>query len=141
PGARVLVWSLSDPAERPRETTSDDAGRFQVGGLTRGQHRLIAEAAGFGSVEQAPVDVPAADPVLRMQTDGHSITGMVTAGGVPVAGARVTIGGENLTPSRETQTRVDGQFLFGGLGTGGYVLRATRGGEVSRPSPEVVLDN
>jgi protocatechuate 3,4-dioxygenase beta subunit len=141
PGARVLVWSLADPAERPRETTSDDAGRFVLGGLTRGLHRLIAEAPGFGSVEQGPIEVPAAAPVLRMQTEGHSITGVVTAGGVPVGGARVVIGGENLTPSRETQTRADGRFLFGGLGAGGYVLRAVRGGEVSRPSLEVMLDH
>src|SRR5882672_1522582 len=28
PGARVLVWSLADPAERPRETSSDEDGRF-----------------------------------------------------------------------------------------------------------------
>ena len=141
PGARVLVWSLADPAERPRETASDEAGHFVVGGLTRGPHRVIAEAAGFGSVEQGPVEVPAAAPVLRMQTDGHSITGLVTAGGLPAGGARVVIGGENLTPSRETQTRNDGTFLFSGLGAGGYVLRAARGGEVSRPSLEVLLDH
>jgi protocatechuate 3,4-dioxygenase beta subunit len=140
PGARVLVWSLADPVERPRETTSDDAGRFVLEGLTRGLHRLVAEAPGFGSVEQGPVEIPAAAPVLRMETDGHSLTGFVTAGGVPAGDARVVIGGENLAPSRETQTRGDGSFLFSGLGAGGYVLRATRGGDVSRPSPEVLLD-
>ncbi len=73
-----------------------------LGGLTRGLHRLIAEAPGFGSIEQGPIEVPAAAPVLRMETDGHSITGVVTAGGRPAGGARVVIGGENLTPSRET---------------------------------------
>ncbi len=140
PGARVLVWSLADPAERPRETASDEAGRFVLGGLTRGLHRLIAEAPGFGSIEQGPVEVPAAAPVLRMETDGHSITGVVMAGGRSAGGARVVIGGENLTPSRETTAKGDGTFLIGGLGAGAYVLRAARGGEVSRLSAEVVLD-
>jgi protocatechuate 3,4-dioxygenase beta subunit len=140
PGARVLVWSLADPAERPRETISDDAGHFVLGGLTRGLHRLIAEAPGFGSIEQGPIEVPAAAPVLRMETDGHSITGLVTAGGHPAGGARVVIGGENLTPSRETRARGDGTFMLGGLGAGAYVLRAALGGEVSRLSPEIVLD-
>ena len=140
PGARVLVWSLTDPAEPPRETSTDEAGRFVLGGLTRGLHRLIAAAAGFGSVEQGPIEIPAAAPVMRMETDGHSITGQVTAGGSPAAGARVVIGGENLTPSRETTASGDGNFLISGLGAGAYVLRAARGAEVSRVSSEVVLD-
>ena len=111
-----------------------------MGGLTRGLHRLIAEAPGFGSIEKGPIEIPATAPVLRMETDGHSITGVVTAGGRPAGGARVVIGGENLTPSRETTAKGDGSFLIGGLGAGAYVLRASRGGEVSRLSPEVVLD-
>ena len=140
PGARVLAWSLANPAERPRETTSDEAGRFILGGLTRGLHRVIAEAPGFGSVEQGPIEIPAAAPVLRMETDGHVITGVVTIAGQPAAGARVVIGGENLTPSRETTSGPSGKFLISGLGAGVYVLRATRGPEVSRLSAEVVLD-
>ena len=140
PGARVLVWSLAEPAERPRETASDEAGHFGLGGLARGRYRLIAEAPGFGSIEKGPLEIPAAAPVLRMETDGHSITGIVTAGGRPASGARVVIGCENLTPSRETTAKGDGSFLIGGLGAGAYVLRAARGGEVSRLSPEVVLD-
>ncbi len=140
PGARVLVWSLADPAERPRETSSDEDGHFVLGGLTPGLHRLIAEAPGFGSIEPGPIEVPAAAPVLRMETDGHSITGVVMEGGRPAGRAHVVIGGENLTPSRETAARGDGTFVIGGLGAGAYVLRAARGGEVSRLSPEIVLD-
>ncbi len=140
PGARVLVWSLAAPGEPPRESSTDDDGRFTVGGLGRGLHRLIAEAAGFGSVQQGLVAVPGDVPVLRMETDGHTLTGVVTAGGVPAAGARVVIGGENLAPMRETMARPDGTFLINGLGAGSYVLRASRAGEVSRPSAEVVLD-
>ena len=140
PGSRVLVWSLADPAERPREARTDDAGRFVLGGLAHGLHRLIAEAPGFGSVEQGPIEVPSAAPVLRMATDGHEIAGTVTSGGAPVAGARVVIGGENLAPSRETTSNGNGGFLFGGLGAGAYVLRAARGGEVSRVSSEVIVD-
>src|SRR5581483_11589496 len=94
PGARVLVWSLAEPAERPRETATDEGGHFVLGGLTRGRHRLIAEAPGFGSIEQGPIEIPAAAPVLRMETDGHSITGLVTTAGHPAGGASVVIGGE-----------------------------------------------
>jgi len=75
--ARAGLVVRQNPAERPREATSDDAGRFVLGGLTRGLHRLIAEAPGFGSVEQGPVQIPAAAPVLRMETDGNTITGVV----------------------------------------------------------------
>jgi protocatechuate 3,4-dioxygenase beta subunit len=143
PGARVLVWSLANPldsSEVARESISDDAGTFVLGGLTRGPHRLIAEAPGFGSVEKAPVEIPGPAPVLRMETDGHTITGVVTAGGAPAGGARVVIGGENLAPTRTTITRGDGTFLISGLGAGSYVLRASRGLEASHPSGEVVLD-
>ena len=141
PGARVLLWDLGDRAGRPRESITDDAGRFVLGGLTRGLHRLIAEAPGFGSVERSPIEIPSAAPVLRMETDGHSVAGTVTAaGGVPAAGARVVIGGENLSPVRATTTSPDGRFLFSGIGAGAYVLRATRLGEVSRVSSEIIVD-
>jgi hypothetical protein len=141
PGARVLLWYLADPSGRPREGTSDEAGRFILGGLNRGLHRLIAEAPGFGSVELSPIEIPAAAPVLRMQTDGHSVVGTVTSGGgAPAVGARVVIGGENLNPIRETTAGIDGHFLFSGIGAGAYVLRASRLGEVSRVSSEIIVE-
>src|SRR5258707_239629 len=115
PGALRLGGRLGRP-DRGRERRDahpalapvgapQGAGRFVVGGLRGGLHRVVAEAPGFGSVEQGPVQIPGAAPVLRMETDGNTITGVVTAGGSPAGGARVVIGGENLAPTRVTTTR------------------------------------
>jgi protocatechuate 3,4-dioxygenase beta subunit len=142
PAARVLVFPLDDPAAPPREGASDADGRFAVAGLGRGPHRLIAEAVGFGSTEEAslPVPPPAGEAVVHMEAVGKSVTGQVLAAGAPAAGARVVIGGENLSPGREALARPDGRFRFQGIGPGVYALRASRAGEVSRASAEVVVD-
>jgi hypothetical protein len=140
PAARVLIWSLADPTGKPGEAFTDAQGRFALGALNRGLHRLIAEAPGFGSTQAGPIEIPAAGLVLALEADGKSVSGQVTSAGLPAGGARVLIGGENLERSREIQVDADGSFVIAGLGPGVYSLRASRGGEVSPTSPEVVIE-
>jgi protocatechuate 3,4-dioxygenase beta subunit len=143
PGARVLSWSLDDPIGRPFEASTDRHGQFAFSALARGMHRLIADAPGLGPIEVGPIEVPSAAAsglVMKMTAAGQSVVGSVIAAGRPVGGARVLIGGENLTPSRETLSGADGRFAFAGLGPGVYALRAAGQDQVSRTSAEVVVE-
>src|SRR5450432_3591718 len=129
PEARVLVLGpLGDAgATARREARSDLAGRFALEGLPRGRYGLLVEAVGLASIEPGPVDVPGAAPVVRLSGQGRSLSGSVTVGTAPVAGARVRLAGEDGPLARETLSDEAGGFVFHGLGAGPYTLRATKG--------------
>jgi hypothetical protein len=141
PEARVLVFPLAAgpdaaapsaaPARAAVETATDRDGRFRAGGLVAGRHRLLVEAAGFPTTERAPVTAPADGVEVRLDGEGRAIVGRVEEAGAPVPGARVWLGPEGGGPVRETETRAGGGFAFGGLGAGGYALRAARGATAS----------
>src|SRR5882672_10470835 len=129
PGARVLAFGPLQDAAPParRESRSDQGGRFVFAGLPRGRYTLLVEAVGLASIELPAVDLPGAAPVIRLSGQGRSLSGTVVAGGPPVAGARVRLGGEGGTLARETVSDEGGRFVFHGLGVGTYALRATKG--------------
>src|SRR6185436_17379958 len=111
----------------PLETATDLEGRFRFARLAPGPYRLLVEAAGFPPAEKAPVSAPAEDAAVRVDGEGRSVVGRVSAAGVPVADARVLLAPDGGGPLRETITRAGGGFAFGGLGAGRYAVRAVRG--------------
>jgi hypothetical protein len=135
PEARVLAIRIADGGAgsgEPARATTDLDGRFALERLTPGSYRLLVEAAGFPTAEAAPVVAPAAELVLHVAGEGRSIGGRVELGGASAAGARVALAAEMTGgPVRETLSRADGRFAFGGLGDGTYALRASRGGLAS----------
>ena len=131
PEARVLAFSLAGDAGAPFETATDLSGRFRLAGLPPGPYRLLIEAAGFPTTEKTPVSAPSDDAAVRVDGEGRSIVGRVTAAGAAVAGARVLLAPEAGGPIRETVTRAGGGFAFGGLGAGRYAVRAVSGAVAS----------
>ncbi len=148
PSARVLAWPRDSPSLSPAEAVTDAAGAFSVEGLGRGAHHLLAEAPGLGSLELADLEVPTRGIVLKLDGEGHTISGLVVvaavAGGTKsgsAAGARVLLGGEGGEggrPPREVKVAADGSFALHGLGAGRYVARASLGALSSPTRPIVV---
>jgi hypothetical protein len=129
PEARVVAFPLAPdggppPGAMPFETATDIEGRFRFERLPPGAYRLLVEAAGFPTAEVSPVAAPTDGAALRVDGEGRSIVGKVTAAGAPLAGARVLLAPEGGGPMRETLTRAGGGFAFGGLGAGRYAMRA-----------------
>src|SRR5262245_30239903 len=124
PEARVLAFPLAGEGGAPLETATDLEGRFRFARLPPGPYRLLVEAAGFPTAEKAPVSAPAEDAAVRVDGEGRSVVGRVTAAGAPVAGAHVLLAPDAGGPLRETVTRAGGGFAFGGLGAGLYAVRA-----------------
>jgi len=79
------------------------------------------------------VSAPADDAAVRVDGEGRSIVGRVSAAGAAVAGARVLLAPDGGGPLRETVTRAGGGFAFGGLGAGQYAVRAVTGDAASSP--------
>ena len=127
PEARVLAFSLAGDAGAPFETATDLSGRFRVAHLPPGPYRLLIEAAGFPTTEKTPVSAPSDGAAIRVDGEGRSIIGRVSAAGAAVAGARVLLAPDAGGPTRETVTRAGGGFAFGGLGAGRYAVRAVSG--------------
>jgi len=134
PDARVLVFPAVAPADAalsPIHATTDFEGAFDIPQLVAGPCRLLIEAAGFPTTEKTGIAAPAADLVLRLEGEGRSIVGRVELSGAPIGDATVDLADETGGPARKARTRPDGGFVFGGLGTGLYALRAVRGDLVS----------
>jgi Carboxypeptidase regulatory-like domain len=144
PDARVLAFPIADGgagAGEPARATADLDGRFAIEHLPAGPYRVLLEAAGFPAAQTAPVVAPNDALVLRVAGEGRSISGRVeesSLGGPPLANVQVLLGAEGGGPVRETRTRADGRFAFGGLGDGTYALRAASGVWVSETVRGVV---
>lgn len=128
PEARVLARpNLDAGATPPREARSDGDGVFLFDRLPAGAYTLVVEAAGLLPSTPPAVAVPGPEAVVRLAETGRALSGTVAAAGVPVAGARVRLGGEGVVPARTTTSDATGAFVFHGLGAGRYALRATSG--------------
>jgi protocatechuate 3,4-dioxygenase beta subunit len=130
PEARVLAFAQSGNAG-PAETSTDAQGGFRLERLAPGNYRVLVEATGFPAAERTPVAAPGAGLAIRLEGEGRSIVGKVLADGVAVAGARVWLSGDAGGPTRETTTRANGGFAFGGLGEGQFAVRAAHGDAAS----------
>ncbi len=111
-----------------------------LAGLPPGSYRLLIEAAGFASFETAPIAVPASAVVVHLPGTALSITGRVLSGGVAVAGAAVRLAPEEGGSIRETLTRGDGAFAFGGLGAGRYLIAASQASLAAPPTATAVSE-
>lgn len=139
PDALVIAWPKHRRAESVLQARSDDEGGFVLRGLVPGTWTLLAEAAGFGTLE---VDrtVPDASPLtMALEGEGRSLSGLVTAPhNRSQAGAQVVLGGPGLRWPRQTTANENGIFSFSGLGLGRFVVRATSGPLVSAPANLVI---
>jgi hypothetical protein len=134
PGARVLALGPGDAGagEAPLVAMADEDGRFRFDHLVAGAYALLVEAPGLAPARRGGVAVPGAEAVVRLAGQGAAVEGVVVAGGVPVAGARVRLGSEGAV-ARETTSGSDGRFVLHGLGRGAaFVLRAAHGARASR---------
>lgn len=131
PDALVIAWPKGKHGTRVAQARSGEDGRFVLPQLRPGTWTLLAEAAGFGTLERDQ-NVPLSGS-LTLALDGHChpLEGVVVQDGHPQSGAHVILGGPGLRWSRETSSDDRGLFRFFGLGLGRFALRATRGPTVS----------
>jgi hypothetical protein len=139
PDAWVIAWPKAGRRNSVVQARSDSDGRFLLPRLAPGTWTLLAEAAGFGTLE---VDRTMPDPgllVVAMEGEGRSLGGIVfSAPNRAQAEARVVLGGPGLRWPREAMTDARGVFTFSGLGLGRFSLRATHAKLVSASANQVI---
>lgn len=132
-GAKISL--LNAASEVVATTYSVDDGEFAFYDLADGAYTLIASAAGY--ITTAPMavtilDGSIANVVLSMTVDSRTYNGTVSGiirdqNGNAVAGCfvglfQVTAGQELLIAT--TKTNTDGKYLFGGVTSGEYLVKA-----------------
>ncbi len=152
PIARASVRSASGELGRrvaaPNAAVTDERGRFTLSGLAPGRHRLFAFANGLAAVDPTEVTVEAgrtsAEIVLRLGAAAR-ISGVVTDGRQPVAGARISVdggtpimGGAVAVARVDAVTQPDGTFTLEAAPRGS-VRFLVDGYEVASPTT-LVLD-
>ena len=146
PDALVIAWPKGKSEGSVVQARSNSEGRFVLTGMRPGTWTLLAEAAGFGTLEVDRV-VPDTGPdagsfVLSLEGEGRSLGGIVL--GTPTRaepGARVVLGGPSLRWPRETVADSHGVFSFAGLGLGRFAIRATHGKLVSAAASQVIEES
>ncbi|HJX54834.1 MAG TPA: carboxypeptidase-like regulatory domain-containing protein [Polyangia bacterium] len=142
PDALVIAWPKDRRHGSVVQARSDREGRFVLSLLRPGTWTLLAEAAGFGTLE---LDWAVPDPeplVLALEGEGRSLSGIVL--GTPTrseTGAHVVLGGPGVRWPRETVAETHGVFSFAGLGLGRFAVRATHGKLVSATVSQVLEEN
>jgi|GEM_PF-2164163 len=122
-----------------KRTLSDGKGRFKFEGLTAGEYRVslssrrgrggpFGGSAGSGT-ETTDVFVDAGgvvDVVLQKEAlEGTTVHGIITSGGVAIAGGFLTVSGEDRRARRSGVINADGTYLVEGVspGTNRFSLR------------------
>jgi protocatechuate 3,4-dioxygenase beta subunit len=139
PDALVIAWPKDKGADSVVQARSNSDGRFVLARLRPGTWTLLAEAAGFGTLEidRAVPDVESL--VLALDGQGRSLGGIVLRPpSSPEPGANVVLGGPSLRWSRETVADAHGVFSFAGLGLGRFSIRAAHGTLVSATASQVI---
>ncbi|MEE8105741.1 MAG: carboxypeptidase-like regulatory domain-containing protein [Planctomycetota bacterium] len=102
------------------ETETSEAGEFSFDMLSKGMHGIEVTAEGYAS-SSSWTQIPAPGPLNVELTPGGSVRGTVTGvGGVPLAGAKVTIssGTGQSTSKGEAETSADGTYVIPHLAPG-----------------------
>jgi hypothetical protein len=116
-----------------QDTTSDDSGRFQLGGLEVGRISVRAEheRAGVGSYGPETLAAGTRKELLLKLTPGSGISGTVReSDGRALAGAPVEARFVGASPPwllTETVSGPDGRYSFSGVPAGRVLLAASRG--------------
>ena len=103
-----------------RQAATDADGRFELPGVPEGPHRLAVIASNLAPYTTTVDVTPGLTLAVALEV-GFALEGRVEAGGIPVAGARVSIlviGCEFLTdrrPLRESSTDSEGRYKLDGL--------------------------
>lgn len=142
-GGTVVQLVAIDPQTLARQryvATPDGAGRFGFAAIAPGRYRLEASSqqeSGLSGVKEIVVygsDILDADVVL---TTTARLSGRLSAGGVPLQGAIITISPEPLVSrsilaKREATVRADGSFEIARLVPGPYRVDVSASGTAAR---------
>ncbi len=142
PDALVIAWPKDKRAGSVVQARSNPEGRFVLARLRPGTWTLLAEAAGFGTLEIDRAVPYSESLVLTLEGEGRSLGGIVLrTPSSPEPGANVVLGGPSLRWSRETVAGPHGVFSFAGLGLGRFSIRAAHGRLVSATANQVIEED
>lgn len=142
PDALVIAWPKDKHPGSVVQARSSPDGRFVLPGLLPGTWTLLAEAAGFGTLELDRSVPDAESLVLALEGEGRSLGGIVLSSpNRAEAGAHVVLGGPGVRWPRETVADGHGVFSFAGLGLGRFAVRAMHGKLVSATASQVIEEN
>jgi protocatechuate 3,4-dioxygenase beta subunit len=120
----VVAESAGGPERRGRV---DYEGRYEIAGLGPGDWLLRASTP--DRVREARARVAIAPGVGEVQRDleleGFALTGQVIFDGEPLAGARVSVAGQDVALGRHVVSGHDGAFELEQLPAGSYLLSAS----------------
>jgi len=134
--------------DRFTRALNDDAGHFELKGLSPGSWRLRARARGGAETEWTHVEVPNDVPLQLVAPTGAKLSGVVRApNGDAVAGAKVRA--QSMSPGRASisyndgrkTTDQEGRFGFKGLVVGKVMVRAEAPGFAQSPPLQIDLTN
>jgi hypothetical protein len=139
PDALVIAWPKDRHSGSVVQARSSPDGRFLLPRLLPGTWTLLAEAAGFGTLELDRAVPDEESLVLALEGEGRSLGGIVLSSPTrPEARAHVVLGGPGVRWPRETVADAHGVFSFAGLGLGRFAVRATHGKLVSATASQVI---
>lgn len=139
PDALVIAWPKLKRDGLVVQARSDQDGRFVLAHLRPGTWTLLAEAAGFGTLEIDRTVPDSGSLVLALEGEGRSLGGLVLSSPTRAEpGALVVLGGPGVRWPRETVADAHGVFSFAGLGLGRFAFRATHGKLVSATASDVI---
>lgn len=125
-------WELQGFAEPP--VLTDEAGRFEVGGLRSGVYRLRAEAHKDGARGLVDEVAPGSDVRIALQPLA-GLEGLVRRSGAPVREYTIAVKGRS---SREQQVYApDGRFAIRRLDAGAYEVVARCSEGVAKAEVEI----
>ncbi|HEX6202470.1 MAG TPA: carboxypeptidase-like regulatory domain-containing protein, partial [Thermoanaerobaculia bacterium] len=119
------------------EGRTDGDGRYRLPGLPEGVLQVRAEHSDFVATIR---EITAGEGEIQLDLQlgaGHRVSGrVVDAGGAPIAGARVMLGGQMVRGLlRPATTRADGSFELDGVAPGLWQLSAAKEGWVQAEEP------
>jgi protocatechuate 3,4-dioxygenase beta subunit len=142
PDALVIAWPKDKHSGSVVQARSNPDGHFVLPRLLPGTWTLLAEAAGFGTLELDRAVPDSESVVLALEGEGRSLSGLVLSSPTRAdPEAHVVLGGPGLRWPRETVADAHGAFSFAGLGLGRFAVRATHGKLVSATASQVIEEN
>jgi len=144
-GAEITVstWRMMGSGGTARGTSGED-GRYVVSGVLPGMlGGVVAKAEGLTQATVPAGTQTNIDPGAVIERDlklvpGAALTGVVSGPDGPIAGARVTAMGGNISrglDSRSAETDASGRYRIADVGAGRYVVSASAKGLFQKNAP------